>query len=191
MPVLPNPRHEAFAQAIFAGLVQPNLYSTHGAAYAAVGYTSNGVGKAGGTAEANASRLLKKAKIFDRVQELQQEHYKRVNKKIDLSKERVGRRLDLASQIAEQERNAQGIVASELGIAKVFHHMNDPEPNKLDFATANSMHDMGRKLLQSVGFASPDDVSIQAAIEANDAFIAALEAIRDAAQGLTIDQDTD
>jgi hypothetical protein len=37
----------------------------------------------------------------------------------------------------------------------------------------------------------PDDASIAAAIEANDAFIAALEAIRDAAQGLTIDQDTD
>jgi hypothetical protein len=35
----------------------------------------------------------------------------------------------------------------------------------------------------------PDDVSIAAAIEANDAFIARLEAIRDAAQGLTIDQD--
>jgi hypothetical protein len=84
---------------------------------------------------------------------------------------------------------AQGIVASELGIAKVFHHMNDPEPNKLDFATANSMQDIGRKLLQSVGFASPDDASIQAAIEANDVFIERLEAIRDSAQGLTIDQD--
>ncbi len=65
--------------------------------------------------------------------------------------------------------------------------MNDPEPNKLDFATANSMHDMGRKLLQSVGFASPDDVSIQAAIEANDAFVGRLEAIRDRAQTLTIE----
>jgi hypothetical protein len=189
MPVLPNPRHEAFAQAIFAGLVQPNLYSTHGAAYAAVGYTANGVGKAGGTAEANASRLLKKAKIFDRVQELQQEHYKRVNKKIDLSKERVGRRLDLASTLAEQDRNVQGIVASELGIAKVFHHIEEPDTNKIDFQSANSMKEIGERLLQSVGFASPDDVSIQAAIEANDAFIARLEAIRDAAQGLTIDQD--
>jgi hypothetical protein len=189
MPVLPNPRHEAFAQAIFAGLVQPNLYSTHGAAYAAVGYTSNGVGKAGGTAEANASRLLKKAKIFDRVQELQQEHYKRVNKKIDLSKERVGRRLDLASTLAEQDRNVQGIVASELGIAKVFHHIEEPDTNKIDFQSANSMKEIGERLLQSVGFASPDDISIQAAIEANDAFIARLEAIRDAAQGLTIDQD--
>jgi hypothetical protein len=38
---------------------------------------------------------------------------------------------------------------------------------------------------------APDDVSIQAAIEANDAFIERLEAIRDAAQGLTIDQGTD
>ena len=191
MPALANPRHEAFAQALFAGLVQPNLYSTHGAAYAAVGYTSNGVGKAGGTAEANASRLLKKAKIFDRVQELQQEHYKRVNKKIDLSKERVGRRLDLASTLAEQDRYVQGIVASELGIAKVFHHIEDKQTDQIDFQTANSMTDVGRKLLQCVGFASPDDASIQAAIEANDAFIDRLKAISEAAQGLMIDQGTD
>ena len=51
------------------------------------------------------------------------------------------------------------------------------------------MQDIGRRLLQSIGFALPDDVSIQAAIEANDAFIARLEAIRDRVQGLTIDQD--
>jgi hypothetical protein len=44
------------------------------------------------------------------------------------------------------------------------------------------MQDIGRKLLQSVGFAAPDDASIVAAIEANDAFVARLEAIRDAAQ---------
>ena len=51
------------------------------------------------------------------------------------------------------------------------------------------MQDIGRKLLQSVGFASPDDLSIQAAIQANDAFIARLEEIRRKAQGLTIEQD--
>jgi hypothetical protein len=51
------------------------------------------------------------------------------------------------------------------------------------------MQDIGRKLLQSVGFASPDDASINAAIEANDAFVGRLEAIRNSAQGLTIDQD--
>jgi hypothetical protein len=37
-----------------------------------------------------------------------------------------------------------------------------------------------------VGFDWPDDVSIAAAIEANDAFIARLEAIRDSAQRRTI-----
>jgi hypothetical protein len=43
------------------------------------------------------------------------------------------------------------------------------------------------RLLQSIGFSEPDDVSIQAAIEANDAFIERLEAIRDRAQTLTIE----
>ena len=50
------------------------------------------------------------------------------------------------------------------------------------------MEDIGRKLLQSVGFKEPDDISIQAAIELNDRFISGLEAIRDKAQGLTLEQ---
>jgi hypothetical protein len=62
---------------------------------------------------------------------------------------------------------------------------------KQRFAQAKSMQEIGRRLLHSVGFASPDDASIQAAIEANDAFIERLEAVRDSAQGLTIDQGTD
>ena len=50
------------------------------------------------------------------------------------------------------------------------------------------MQDIGRKLLQSVGFREPDDVSIAAAIEANDAFIERLEEIRAAADS-TVDDD--
>jgi hypothetical protein len=182
MPALSNPRYERFAQALFAGLAgETRVKRAQSTAYlTAYPNCSNG-----NSAEAAASRLLRRVKpIIERVRELQAEANARLQPKLDLSRERVGKRLDLASQIAEQERNAQGIVASELGIAKVFHHTNDPEPNKLDFATANSMQDIGRKLLQSVGFASPDDASIQAAIEANDEFIARLEAIRDAAPGL-------
>jgi hypothetical protein len=67
--------------------------------------------------------------------------------------------------------------------------MPDESAKPIDFAQANSMQDIGRKLLQSVGFASPDDVSIHAAIEANNAFIDRLETIRDNAQRLTINQD--
>jgi hypothetical protein len=73
--------------------------------------------------------------------------------------------------------------------AKVLGIVDRPQADPQDWNAAQSMQDIGRKLLQSIGFSEPDDVSVQAAIEANDAFIARLEAIRDAAQGLTIDQD--
>jgi hypothetical protein len=43
------------------------------------------------------------------------------------------------------------------------------------------MQDIGRKLLQSIGFKEPDDVSIAAAVEANDAFVDQLQQIRDRA----------
>jgi hypothetical protein len=56
------------------------------------------------------------------------------------------------------------------------------EPSDPHFAS-----DIGRKLLQSIGFSEPDDVSIAAAVEANDEFIAKLETIRDRAQTLTIE----
>lgn len=62
MPVLQNPRHEAFAVAIFATTCDPKLYPTHGHAYNAAGYRARGAGKAGGSAEVNACNLLKKIK---------------------------------------------------------------------------------------------------------------------------------
>jgi hypothetical protein len=44
------------------------------------------------------------------------------------------------------------------------------------------MEDIGRKLLQSIGFKEPDGVSTAAAIEANDAFIDQLQRIYQQAQ---------
>jgi hypothetical protein len=184
MPVLPNPRHEAFAQALFAGLSRSENYS-QGKAYLEAGYKASPE-----SARRCASRLLTFVDgVAERVHELQAQQLDRIKPKLDLSKERIGRRLNLASEIAEQERNAQGILASELGIAKVFHLLDADPAKPQDWNSVQSTHEMGRKLLQSIGFDSPDDVSIQAAIEANDAFIERLEAIRNEAQGLTIDQD--
>jgi len=189
MPALANPRWERFALALFAGLDgKTRLERAHSTAY----LTAYPNCKPGNSAESAASQLLRRIKpITERVRELQAEQSAKIQKKIDLSRERVGRRLDLASQIAEQDRNAQGIVASELGIAKVFHSVrtDDNDISNIDFTKARNMQDIGRKLLQSVGFASPDDVSIQAAIEANDAFIDRLQQIRDSAQGLTLEQE--
>src|SRR5499427_8163370 len=184
MPALANPRHEAFAQAIFAGLTgKTRIERAQSTAYLEA-YPSCSPGPAAWT---NASRLLRRAKVWERIGELQAEANKRLEPKIDLSRERIGRRLHLASQMAEQDRNPNGITAAELGIAKVFHRLDTQDEDPADFTTARNVTDVGRKLLQSVGFKEPDDVSIQAAIEANDAFIDRLQAIRDRAQGLTID----
>jgi len=187
MPALANPRHEAFAQAIFAGLTgRTRIERAQSTAYLQV-YPNCAPGNA---AEACASRLLRRAKpILDRVRELQAEANARLQPKLDLSRERVGRRLDLASQMAERQQNPAAIVNSELGIAKVFHKIEAADANQIDFNQANSMQDIGRKLLQSVGFREPDDASIQEAIEANDQFISQLQAIHQRAQVLTIDQD--
>src|SRR5437870_4926406 len=54
-------------------------------------------------------------------------------------------------------------------------------------AVTTSTHLAG-SVHKPLDLASPDDVSIQAAIEANDQFTAALEQIRDRAQTLTLDQ---
>jgi len=182
MPVLPNPRHEAFARAIFATTCDPKLYPTHGHAYNAAGYRARDAGKAGGSAEVNASNLLKKTKIAERVRELQEQAAESADKCVQ--------ELNQLRKDAHSDKAYGAAVAAVMGKAKILNLIVDQPPNtSVGFSSAKSMQDIGRKLLQAVGLASPDDASIQAAIEANDAFIARIEAIRDAAQGPTIDQD--
>ena len=86
------------------------------------------------------------------------------------------RELNEVLQDARADKAHAAAVSAIMGKAKILNIIDAPKPNT-DFAQAQSMQDIGRKLLQSIG--SPDDVSIQAAIEANDAFVAKLEAIRD------------
>jgi hypothetical protein len=168
MPALANPRHEAFAQRFFAGLANG---ITQAEAYKAEGYR----GATSNSAKSGASRLM--STIVNRVKELQQEALERGQPSVDVSRERVGRRLDLASRMAEQQKNPQGIASSELGIAKVFGHISDQPEAKHDFNSAQSMQDIGRKLLQSVGLEHATEDQIEAAILANDKFIAELERI--------------
>ena len=101
--------------------------------------------------------------------------------------EKMARELNDIQYEARADKAHAAAVAAVLGKAKILGIVDKPQQDRIDFNTTNSMQDIGRKLLQSVGFASPDDVSIQAAIEANDVFIARLEAIRDRAQTLTIE----
>jgi hypothetical protein len=187
MPALSNPRHERFAQALFAGLTgETHVKRAQSTAYlTAYPNCSNG-----NSAEAAASRLLRRVKpIADRVRELQAEANARLQPKLDLSRERVGRNLDYASTLAKQQKSPANIVAAETAIAKIFHRTDVAQDNPQDFKSAKSMTDIGRKLLQSMGLKEPDDASIQAAIEANDAFVDRLKAISEAAQGAYARQD--
>ena len=153
MPALSNPRYERFAQALFAGLAgETRAKRAQSTAYlTAYPNCSNG-----NSAEAAASRLLRRVKpILERVRELQAEANKRLEPNLDLSRERIGRDLDKASRIAEQQKNPSAMVASALGIAKVFHSALDQESSPVDMKKATSMHDIGRKLLMSVGYENP------------------------------------
>jgi hypothetical protein len=192
MPPLENNKWERFCQNIVRGVNKNGKKFTQGGAYIASGYNAKDVGKEGGSAEACASKLLKRSKIENRIAELLREAQDQLTRKRRYDIETISERMALASQIAEEDRNPSALYGAEKAIAEVrgliIKNVNG-NSDAIDFNQANSMQDIGRKLLQSVGFSEPDDVSIQAAIEANDAFIERLEAIRNAAQGLMIDQD--
>src|SRR5262245_34120638 len=185
MSVLPNPRHEAFAQAIFVGLCSPNIYPTRGHAYNAAGYRAKDAGKAGGSAEVAACNLLKKIKIFDRVRELQAQAAERTQESAD----KCVQELNQLRRDAHADKAYAAAVSAVMGKAKILNLIVDQHTlvTAQDFSTANSIHEIGKRLLQSIGFTEPDNASIQAAIEANDSFIARLETIRDSARRLTID----
>ena len=180
MPPLDNPRWERFAQKIVEGLVNGDRKAySQGRAYIAAGYKAKDAGKSGGSAEVNASRLLKFAKqIGERVQELQAQALVKIERKLDVSRERVGKRLDMASRLAEQQGNPANIVAAEAQIAKVFGLAKASDQyNPVDPSSAKSMDDIGRLLLQSVGASSPSQAQINLAVEANNAFVQRLEEI--------------
>src|SRR5215472_3866243 len=184
MPVLPNPRHEAFARAIFATTCDPKLYPTHGHAYNAAGYRARDAGTAGGSAEVNACNLLKKTKIAERVRELQEQAAERAGESAD----KCVQELNQLRRDAHVDKAYGPAVAAVMGKAKILNLSVDQPPNaSVDFSSAKSMQDIGRKLLQSVGFKEPDDVSIQAAIALNDKFIDDLQAIHQRAQQLTLE----
>ena len=178
MPTLSNPRHERYAQLIVDGLNhgEPKPYS-QSRAYIAAGYTAKDVGKRSGSAQAASSRLL--FRVIQRVRELQHIAAKNAAE----TAEKMARELNEIQYEARADKAHAAAVAAVLGKAKLLNISGEQEHQVKDFRQANSMQDIGRKLLQSVGLASPDDLSVAAAIEANDAFIARLDAIRDQAQG--------
>ena len=186
MPALRNPRHEAFAQAIFIGIFRPDLYPTHGTAYNAAGYRAKNARKPGGAAEANASRLLKNAKIFDRIAELQREAAQDAKETVD----------KCVAELNEDRRDAKAqgqhaaAISAVMGKAKLLGLVTEKHEDvtKPDFSKATSLNDIGLKLLQAVGYESPSSDDIALALEAHATMIAQLEAIAERAQSLSVEQ---
>jgi len=58
------------------------------------------------------------------------------------------------------------------------------EPKPDGYESAQSQEEIGRKLLQSIGFAEPDDASVQAAVEQHDLFVLRLRQIKAEAEGV-------
>jgi hypothetical protein len=192
MPALKNVKWERFCQAIVNGVAKQGQKFSQGKAYISAGYNAKGVGEPGGSAEVCASKLLNRAKIENRIAELLHEARNKVTTKRAYDIETISERMALASRIAEEDRNPSALYGAEKAIAEVrgiiVKNVN-LNTNAIDFAQAQSMTDIGRKLLQSLGFKEPDDLSIKRAVEANDTFIDTLRQIYQDAQALTLDQD--
>ena len=88
MPVLRNPRHERFAQAV-AGGIRP------AEAYVAVGYSSNG-------APQSAGKLLNKAEVRGRIDEILGAAARSTIEQVSFDQVRVLNRLDVLSREAEK-----------------------------------------------------------------------------------------
>ena len=183
MPVLPNPRYEAFAQAIFSGIVGAKGGAhSQAEAYRRAGYHVTN----GNSARACASRLLTFANgIAERIKELQAIAAEQSIESAD----KCVRELNELRIEARAEKAYAAAVSAVMGKAKILNFVSDKLTieNPQDFSNVTSMSDIGRKLLEQVGFRDPDDASIQEAVEANDLLIATLERIRDKAKGLTLD----
>ena len=194
MPALKNVKWERFCQAIVNGVAKQGQKFTQGRAYITAGYNAKDVGKDGGSAETCASRLLKRAQVENRIAELLYEAQQQATKKRAYDIETISERMALASRIAEEDRNPSALYGAEKAIAEVrgiIVKNGDLNSNGIDFKAAKSMQEIGRMLLQSVGYREPDDASIREAIEANDVFIDTLQAIHQRAQALTLEQDDD
>jgi hypothetical protein len=185
MPALANPRHERFAQLIFQGLIsgEPKLYS-QSRAYIDAGYPARDTDRNHRSAQASSSRLL--SRVIHRVRELQAIAAKQTAESAD----KCVRELNEVLQEARADKAHSAAVSAIATKAKILGLSDQQQYVATDLNQANSMQDIARRLLQSIGLREPDDASIAEAIELNDTFVQGLERIA-AAAGCTIEQDDD
>lgn len=105
MPVLSNPKHEAFAQALAKG-------QSASEAYVSAGYSPN---------DGNAARLKGNERVAARLAELQQ----RAAAKTELTVATLIEELEEARIIAVEAKQASAAVSATMGKAKLTGHIID------------------------------------------------------------------
>src|SRR5215467_8477111 len=135
MPVLRNPRHEAFAQAIFNGIVGAKGGATSQAeAYRRAGYHVTN----GNSARACASRLLTFANgIGERVEELQAQAAEHSVETAD----KCVQELNELRREARADKAYGAAVSAVMGKAKILNFTSEQSKQSVDFNQANSMQD--------------------------------------------------
>ena len=171
MPVLPNPRHERYAQLIVEGLAngEPKPYS-QSRAYIAAGYTAKDLGKRGGSAQAASSRLL--FRVIQRVRELQQIAARNAAE----TAEKMARELNEIQHEARADKAHAAAVSAVLGKAKVLN-ITVEKHELVDSKAPQNSDDIARQLLADVGLHEPDEDAKQRALQAYDTMVATLEEI--------------
>jgi hypothetical protein len=172
-------------QAIFRGLSEPDRYPTHGHAYCASGYRASNQRQPTPTgavspAEVNASRLLREAKILDRVTELQAAVAKDAKETV----QKLVAELNQDRQDAKADKAHSAAITAVMGKAKLLGLVTDKHQDMTkhpDFDQATSYDDVGRMLLQSVGYGTPSASDVALALECHRLFTAKLEAIAERA----------
>jgi hypothetical protein len=144
MSVLPKPKHEALAQALFRGLAEG---ITQGEAYLAAGY--GGERKDRDAARFHASRLLHNkhgAAIIARVKELQAEAARQKQATV----ESIVDELESARMVARENKQASAMVAASNAKAKILGlEVNRTEiGGPGDFSTANDTATLAEQLLK-------------------------------------------
>jgi hypothetical protein len=131
--------------------------------------------------------LLRNAKILDRVAELQQAAAEHVKETVD----KCVKELNQLKEDAHADKAYGPAVSAVMGKSKLLGFVTDKHENvtdKPDFSNATSLQDVGLKLLQAVGYASPSPSDVALALEAHETMIAQLEAIAERAQSLSAEQ---
>jgi hypothetical protein len=172
MPVLKNPRWEAFCQQVIRSTCGDKSVSfTQSEAYQRAGFKAKGEG-----ARVNAHRLMRlQESVVARIEELRAEFAKETKETLEGI---VAELNDTATEAkADRAHSARTSAISTKARLLGLEVQRVEQGNPGDFTQARTTKDMAKAELVALGVANPDDHQVTMAVEALRRYAASLEAI--------------